>query len=120
MYRILSSIENFIQRRQFYPVRRLLSSVENFIQCRDFYPVRRILFNAENSIQWVDLYQSCQNNSKKSYTEKKNKHTPSCYLLFTNCSFDSAELHSAKSKLDCYRDKKTNMAIKYEKRKCYH
>ena len=52
-------------------MRRLLSSVENFIQCRDFYPVRIILFSAENSIQWVDLYQSCQNNSKKSDTEKK-------------------------------------------------
>ena len=26
----------------------------------------------------------CQNNPKKSYTEKKIKHTPSCYSLFTN------------------------------------
>ena len=31
---------------------------------------------------------SCQNNPEKSYTEKKNKHTPSGYSLFTNCSFD--------------------------------
>ena len=43
---------------------------------------------------------SCQNNPEKSSTAKINMHTPSDYLLFTNCSFDSA-----KSKLDCYRDK---------------
>ena len=42
---------------------------------------------------------SCQNNLEKSYTEKKAKHTPSGYSLFTNCSFDAA-----KNKLDCYRD----------------
>ena len=47
---------------------------------------------------------SCQNNLEKTYTEKKTKHTPSGYSLFTNCSFDSAE-HSAKNKLDYYRDK---------------
>ena len=41
---------------------------------------------------------SCQNNCEKSYTEKKTKHTPSGYLLFTNCSFDLAE-----NKLDCYK-----------------
>ena len=43
---------------------------------------------------------SCQNNLEKSYTEKKIKHTPSGYSLFTNCSFDAA-----KNKLDCYRGK---------------
>ena len=43
---------------------------------------------------------SCQNNPEKSYTEKKTKHTPSGYSLFTNCSFDAA-----KNKLDCYRGK---------------
>ena len=31
---------------------------------------------------------------------KKNKHTPSVYSLFTNCSFDST-----KSKLDCFKGK---------------
>ena len=41
---------------------------------------------------------SCQNNPEKSYTEKKTKHIPSGYSLFTNCSFDSI-----KSKLDCYK-----------------
>ena len=112
-------MENFIQCGQFYPVRRLLSSVENFIQCRDFYPVRRILFSAENSIQWVDFINHVKIFLKNLIQRKKNKHTPSCHLLFTNCSFDSAELHSAKSKLDCYRGKKANMAINYEKRKCY-
>ena len=39
-------------------------------------------------------------NLEKSYTEKKNKHTPSGYSLFTSCSFDPT-----KNKLDCYRDK---------------
>ena len=34
---------------------------------------------------------SCQNNLEKSYTEKKAKHTPSGYSLFTNCSFDAAK-----------------------------
>ena len=41
---------------------------------------------------------SCQNNPKKSYTEKKNKHTPSGYSLFTNCSFVET-----KNKLGCYK-----------------
>ena len=31
---------------------------------------------------------TCQNNPKKSYTEKKAKHKPSCYSLVTCCSFD--------------------------------
>ena len=43
---------------------------------------------------------SCQNNPEKSYTEKKTRHTPSGYSLFTNCSFDAT-----KNKLDCYRGK---------------
>ena len=41
---------------------------------------------------------SCKNNPEKSYTEKKNKHTPSGYSLFTNCSVDPT-----KNKLDCYK-----------------
>ena len=28
---------------------------------------------------------SCQNNHENSYTEKKTKHAPSGYSLFTNC-----------------------------------
>ena len=43
---------------------------------------------------------SCQNNPEKSYTEKKTKHAPSGYSLFTNCSFDAT-----KNKLVCYRGK---------------
>ena len=40
---------------------------------------------------------SCQNNLKKSYTEKKMyKHIPSGYSLFTYCSFDAT-----RNKLDC-------------------
>ena len=41
---------------------------------------------------------SCQNNPEKSYIEKRIKHTPSGYSLFTNCSFDET-----KNKLDCYK-----------------
>ena len=43
---------------------------------------------------------SCQNNSEKSYTEKKTEHTSSGCSLFTNCSFDST-----KNKLNCYKGK---------------
>ena len=35
---------------------------------------------------------------EKSYTEKKTKHIPSAYSIFTSCSFDPT-----KSKLDCYK-----------------
>ena len=31
----------------------------------------------------------CHNNSEKSSTTKINKHTPSGYSLFTDCSFDT-------------------------------
>ena len=65
----------------------------------------------ENSLQvpaiiYADLecllekMHSCQNKPEKSYTEKKTKHTPSGYSLFTNCSFDAT-----KNKLDCYKGK---------------
>ena len=46
----------------------------------------------------LEKMHSCQNNPEKSYTEKKIKHTPSGYSLFTNCSFDET-----KNKLDCYK-----------------
>ena len=36
----------------------------------------------------LEKMHSPQNNIKKSYAEKKTKHTPSGYSLFTNCSFD--------------------------------
>ena len=35
--------------------------------------------------------QSCQNNSEKFYTEKKTIHEPSCWAMFTSCSFDEKE-----------------------------
>ena len=43
---------------------------------------------------------SCQNNLQISDAEKKTKHTPSGYSLFTNCSFDAT-----KNKIDCYKGK---------------
>ena len=33
----------------------------------------------------LEKMHSCQNNPEKSYAEKKTKHTPSGYSLFTNC-----------------------------------
>ena len=41
---------------------------------------------------------TCRNNPKRSSRTKVNKHTPSGYLLFTCCSFDTVE-----NKLDYYR-----------------
>ena len=40
---------------------------------------------------------SCENNPEKSYTEKKTKHTPSGYSLFTNRSFDATNWYSVSS-----------------------
>ena len=42
--------------------------------------------------------QSCQNNPKKYYTEKKATHEPSGWAIFTSCSFDEKE-----NKLNYYR-----------------
>ena len=36
----------------------------------------------------LEKMHSSQNNLEKSYTEKKTKHMPSGYSLFTSCSFD--------------------------------
>ena len=44
--------------------------------------------------------QSCQNNPEKSYTEKKARHEPSGWAMFTRCSFDKKE-----NKLNYYREK---------------
>ena len=41
-----------------------------------------------------------QNNQNDSSTTEINKHTPSGYSLYTNCSFDKS-----KNKLDYYRGK---------------
>ena len=44
--------------------------------------------------------QSCQNSLEKSYTEKKARHEPSGWAMYTRCSFDEEE-----NKLDYYRGK---------------
>ena len=41
---------------------------------------------------------TCQNDPNKLSTTKINKHTPSCYSIFTNCSFDES-----KNKVSYYR-----------------
>ena len=48
----------------------------------------------------LEKMSTCNNNPEKSSTTKINKHTPSGYSLFTNCSFDAT-----KNKLDYYRGK---------------
>ena len=62
----------------------------------------------------LEKMHSCQNNLEKSYTEKKTKHKPSGYSLFTNCSFDAAN-----NKLDCYRGKDCleMRTVNYEKKR---
>ena len=37
----------------------------------------------------LEKMNTCHNNPEKSSTTKINKHTPSCYSLFTHCSFDA-------------------------------
>ena len=44
--------------------------------------------------------QYCQNNPEKSYTEKKARHEPSGWAMFTRCSFNEKE-----NKLNYYRGK---------------
>ena len=55
------------------------------------YPDLECLFKKMNT---------CHNNPEKSSATKINKHTPSGYLLFTHCSFDTT-----KNKLDYNRGK---------------
>ena len=49
---------------------------------------------------YIEKLQSSQNNSEKSYTEKKARHDPSGLSMFTRCSFDKK-----KKKLNYYRGK---------------
>ena len=48
----------------------------------------------------LEKMNTCHNNPEKSSTTRINKHTPSGYSLFTQCSFDPT-----KNKLDYYRSK---------------
>ena len=48
----------------------------------------------------LEKISTCQNNLNESSTTEMNKHTPSGYSLFTDCSFDKS-----KNKLDYYRGK---------------
>ena len=43
--------------------------------------------------------QSCQNNPEKSHTEKKPKHEPSGWAMFTKCLFNNE-----KNRVDYYRE----------------
>ena len=51
-------------------------------------------------VSLLEKLNTSYNNPEKSSTTKINKHTPSGYSLFTNCSFDTT-----KNKLDYYRGK---------------
>ena len=65
---------------------------------------------------------SSENNLEKSYTEKKTKHEPSGWAIFTKCSFDEKKLDYCRRK-DCIKKlckklKKHSMkTINYEKKK---
>ena len=48
----------------------------------------------------LEKMNTCHNNPEKSSTTKINKHTPSGYSLFTQCSFDKTF-----DKLEYYRGK---------------
>ena len=65
---------------------------------------RKVIKSSSYCFCWFRVFAwkmySCQNNPEKSYTEKKTKHTPSGYSLFTDFSFDTT-----KNKPDCYRGK---------------
>ena len=54
-----------------------------------------IYADLESLLEKID---TCYDNPEKSSTTKINKHRPSGYSLFTNCSFDIT-----KNKLDYYR-----------------
>ena len=48
----------------------------------------------------LEKMDTCHNNPEQSSTTRINKHTPSAYSLFTQCSFDTI-----KNRLDYYRGK---------------
>ena len=48
----------------------------------------------------LEKMSACQNNPEKSLKTKENKQIPTCYSLFTQCSFDST-----KNMFDSYRGK---------------
>ena len=78
----------------------------------------------------LEKMHSCQNNFEKFYTEKKTKHAPSGYSIFTSCLFDPT-----KNKFDCYKGEDCMIVwkvfakdlrqhamkiMKYEKKRSYH
>ena len=100
MFKLLSFIYN----------RKKLKKHEKISKCHDFCHVKmpdennKILKNnpGEKSLKppfiiYADFecllqkIDTCQNNPKKSYTEKKAKHKPSCYSLVTCCSLDKSK-----------------------------
>ena len=60
----------------------------------------------------LEKISTCYNNPEESSTTEINKHTPSGYSLFTNCSFDER-----KNKLDYYRgeDRSKRLLLSYRK-----
>ena len=63
---------------------------------------------------YIKKLQSIQNNPEKSFTEKKVRHEPSRWALYTRCSFDKKE-----NKLNYYRRKDCiEKACKKNKRMC--
>ena len=72
----------------------------------------------------LEKIDKCQNNPKKSYTEKKAKHKPSGYLLVTCCSFDKSKTewsyYRGKDCMEIFCEDLRDQAMKiinYEKKK---
>ena len=56
MHRLLSSAQTFIRCIRFYPVSRLFCRPQTFIQCEGFYPEHRYLYSVQTFIQCIDFY----------------------------------------------------------------
>ena len=61
----------------------------------------------------LEKMNTCHNNPEKSSTTKMNKHTPSGYSLFTQCSFDKS-----KNRFDYYRGKDCMKNLSRLKKTC--
>ena len=60
----------------------------------------------------LEKMHACQNNLEKYYADKRIKHTPSGYSIFTNCSFDSAKKKKKKKKINNFTVTKVKIVWK--------
>ena len=73
----------------------------NIIKCNHGEQYRKLPFVIYADFEYLlEKMSTCINNPNESSTTKINKHTPSGYSKFTNCSFNES-----KNKLNYYRGK---------------